>query len=108
MKDIEFVGRSLEAIRDFPVDAKREAGYQLDRVQRGLEPTDWKPMTSIGQGVREIRIQEQGQYRIIYVAKFEDAVYVLHAFRKKTQKTSKPDIDAGKRALGEVVERFRK
>ncbi len=60
MKDIEFIGRSLEAIRDFPVDAKREAGYQLDRVQRGLEPTDWKPMTSIGQGVREIRIQEQG------------------------------------------------
>ena len=57
MKDIEFVGRSLEEIRDFPVDAKREAGYQLDRVHRGLEPTDWKPMTSIGQGVREIRIQ---------------------------------------------------
>jgi len=80
----------------------------LDRVQRGLEPTDWKPMTSIGQGVREIRIQEQGQYRIIYVAKFEDAVYVLHAFRKKTQKMSKPGIDAGKRALDEVIERFRK
>ncbi len=80
----------------------------MDRVQRSLEPTDWKPITSIGQGVREIRIQEQGQYRIIYVAKFEDAVYVLHAFRKKTQKTSGPDIDAGKRALGEVIKRFRK
>lgn len=108
MKKIEFVGRSLEAIRGFTVDARREAGYQLDRVQRGLDPTDWKPMTSVGQGVREIRIQEDGQWRIIYVAKFEDAVYVLHAFRKKTQKTSKPDINAAKRALNEVVERFRK
>ena len=108
MKEIEFVGRSLEVVRGFSVDAKREAGYQLDRVQRGLDPTDWKPMTSIGQGVREIRIKEDGQWRIIYIAKFEDAVYVLHAFRKKTQKTSKPDIDAAKRALGEVVERFRK
>ena len=108
MKDIEFIGRSLEEIRGFSVDAKREAGYQLDRVQRGLDPTDWKPMTTIGQGVREIRIKEDGQWRIIYIAKFEDAVYVLHAFRKKTQKTTKSDIDAAKRALSEVVERFRK
>jgi len=108
MKEIEFIGRSLEAIRGFSVDAKREAGYQLDRVQRGLDPTDWKPMTTIGQGVREIRIKEDGQWRIIYIAKFEDAVYVLHAFRKKTQKTTKSDIDAAKRALSEVVERFRK
>ena len=108
MKPIELLGRSLKAIREFPVDARREAGYQLDRVQRGLDPTDWKPMTSIGQGVREIRIQEDGQWRIIYVAKFEDAVYVLHAFQKKTQKTSKPDINAAKKALNEVVERFRK
>lgn len=108
MKEIEFIGRSLEAIRDFSVDAKREAGYQLDRVQRGLDPTDWKPMTTIGQGVREIRIKEDGQWRIIYIAKFEDAVYVLHAFRKKTQKTTKSDIDAAKRALSEVVARLNK
>lgn len=108
MKEIEFIGRSLEVIRDFSVDAKREAGYQLDRVQRGLDPTDWKPMTTIGQGVREIRIKEDGQWRIIYIAKFEDAVYVLHAFRKKTQKTTKSDIDAAKRALSEVVARLSK
>lgn len=108
MKEIEFIGRSLEAIRDFSVDAKREAGYQLDRVQRGLDPTDWKPMTTIGQGVREIRIKEDGQWRIIYIAKFENAVYVLHAFRKKTQKTTKSDIDAAKRALSEVVARLSK
>ena len=80
----------------------------MDRVQRGLDPTDWKPMTTIGQGVREIRIKEDGQWRIIYIAKFEDAVYVLHAFRKKTQKTTKSDIDAAKRALSEVVARLSK
>ena len=108
MKEIEFIGRSLEVIRDFSVDAKREAGYQLDRVQRGLDPTDWKPMTTIGQGVREIRIKVDGQWRIVYIAKFEDAVYVLHAFRKKTQKTTKSDIDAAKRALSEVVARLSK
>ena len=106
MKDIQFIGRSLEAIRDFPDAAKREKGYQLDRVQHGLDPNDWKPMSSIGQGVREIRIKHEGQYRVIYIAKFEEAVYVLHAFqKKKTQKTSKQDIDAAKRALKTLQER---
>ncbi|MES9971538.1 MAG: type II toxin-antitoxin system RelE/ParE family toxin [Candidatus Thiodiazotropha sp.] len=107
MKGIVFVGKSLEVIRVFPDDVKQEAGYQLDRVQRGFDPTDWKPMTSIGQGVREIRIQVQGQWRVIYIAKFDEAIYVLHAFRKKAQKTPRPDIEAAKRALGEVIQRFR-
>ncbi|MES9993120.1 MAG: type II toxin-antitoxin system RelE/ParE family toxin [Candidatus Thiodiazotropha sp.] len=107
MKGILFIGNSLQVIRAFPGDAKRETGYQLDRVQRGLDPTNWKPMTSIGQGVREIRIQEQGQWRIIYIAKFDDAIYVLHAFQKKAQKTPKPDIETAKRALGVVIQRFR-
>ncbi len=66
MKDIRFCGRSLEALRGFSAVAKREAGYQLDRVQHGLEPTDWKPMPSIGPGVREIRIVHEGQFRVIY------------------------------------------
>jgi len=66
---------------------------------------DWKPMKSIGQGVREIRIQHEGQYRVIYVASFEEKVYVLHAFQKKTRKTSKQDLDTAKRALKEVLER---
>jgi phage-related protein len=105
MKDIQFIGRSLESIRDFPDVAKREAGYQLDRVQHGLDPIDWKPMSSIGPGVREIRIKHEGQYRVIYIAKFEEAIYVLHAFQKKTQKTSKQDIDAAKRALKTLQER---
>ena len=105
MKGIEFLGASLKTVREFPALAKREAGLQLDRVQRGLDPTDWKPMKSVGQGVREIRIQHEGQYRVIYVASFEKRVYVLHAFHKKTQKTSKQDLDTAKRALKEVLER---
>ena len=105
MKGIEFLGASLKTVREFPALAKREAGLQLDRVQRGLDPTDWKPMKSVGQGVREIRIQHEGQYRVIYVASFEKSVYVLHAFQKKTQKTSKQDLDTAKRALKEALER---
>jgi phage-related protein len=107
MKGIEFLGTSLKTVREFPALAKKEAGYQLDRVQRGLDPTDWKPMKSVGQGVREIRIQHEGQYRVIYVASFEKRVYVLHAFKKKTRKTGKQDIDTAKRMLKEVVERQR-
>lgn len=102
MKGIEFLGTSLKTLQAFPAQAKREAGYQLDRVQHGLDPVDWKPMKSVGQGVREIRIQQEGQYRVIYVASFEDRVYVLHAFQKKTQKTIKQDLDAARRAFREV------
>ena len=102
MKGIKFLGTSLKAVREFPALAKREAGYQLDRVQHGLDPMDWKPMKSVGQGVREIRIQHEGQYRVIYVASFEEKVYVLHAFQKETPKTSKQDLDAARRAFKEV------
>jgi len=105
MKDIVFAGTSLKSLRGFPIEAKREAGYQLDKVQHGENPTDWKPMKSIGAGVREIRIKENsGAYRVIYIAKLEEAVYVLHAFQKKTQKTSKADIDTAKRALSSILE----
>jgi phage-related protein len=107
MKGIEFLGASWKRVREFPAPVKREAGHQLDRVQRGLDPTDWKPMKSVGQGVREIRVQYEGQYRVIYVASFEDKVYVLHAFEKKTQKTAKQDLDAAKRAYKQVLERQR-
>jgi phage-related protein len=99
VKPIEFRGNSLDCLREFPRDARREAGFQLDRVQRGLEPFDWKPMSTVAPGVREVRIRDDsGAFRILYVAKFEDAVYVLHCFRKKTQATSKHDLDlAGQR-----------
>jgi phage-related protein len=101
MAPIEFLGDSLERIREFPSGPKREAGHQLDRVQRGLEPDDWKSMNTIGSGVKELRIRDKaGAYRVIYLAKLEQAVYVLHGFQKKTRKTSASDI-----AL--AVERYR-
>jgi phage-related protein len=98
-KPIEFLGTALDDLRAFPSAARREAGYQLDQVQNGQEPDDWKAMNSIGQGVQEIRIRDAaGIFRVIYVAKFADAVYVLHCFQKKAMKTSKSDLDlAGKR-----------
>jgi phage-related protein len=98
-KPIEFRGSALDDLRAFPQAARREAGYQLDQVQRGREPDDWKPMNTVGQGVREIRIRDAaGAFRVLYVAKLEDAVYVLHCFQKKARKTRKADLDlAGQR-----------
>ena len=99
MKNLKFVGKSLEDLREFPEEARRAAGFELRAVQNGLEPSDWKPMKSIGSGVNEIRIHFKGEWRIIYVAKMIDAVYVLHAFQKKTQKTSMSDIELAKKRL---------
>ena len=97
IKPIEFLGDSLRSLREFPDDAKRDAGYQLDRVQHGLQPDDFKPMPTIGKGVEEIRVRDDsGTYRVIYTARLADAVYVLHAFQKKTQATSKRDIELAK------------
>ena len=79
MKPLEFVGSSLDDLREFPAEARRAAGFELDSVQRGLEPSDWKPMNEVSAGVREIRIHVLGEWRILYVAKFAEAVYVLHA-----------------------------
>jgi phage-related protein len=94
MKPVEFLGDSLDIVKGFPEAARRQAGYQLDRVQSGLEPNDWKPMPSIGAGVREIRIRDSaGAFRVIYIARLADAIYVLHAFQKKTQKTASQDIE---------------
>lgn len=103
-KPVEFLGDSLDRLREFPGDAKRDAGYQLDRVQHGLQPDDFKPMPSIGKGVEEIRIRDDsGAYRVIYTAHLADAVYVLHAFQKKTQATSKRDIDLAKQRFAQLT-----
>ena len=103
-KPIEFRGNSLDDLRAFPLSVKREAGYQLDRVQNGLEPDDWKPLNTVGLGVREIRIRDAaGAFRVVYVAKFTDAVYVLHCFQKKTEKTSKADLDLAKKRYQELL-----
>ena len=103
MKPIVFVGDSLKRLREFPEDARHDAGYQLDKVQRGQTPDDFKPMPSIGKGVEEIRIwDDSGTYRVIYTARLRDAVYVLHAFQKKTQATSKRDTDIARQRLAQV------
>ena len=88
-----FVGSSLDDIREFPKDARREAGYQLSQIQLGFEPSDWKPMQSIGPGVREIRIHHDGEFRVVYITRLHETVYVLHAFQKKAQKTPNKEID---------------
>jgi phage-related protein len=103
MKRIRWLGASGEDIRRFPESTKLEAGYQLYRVQLGMDPKDWKPMPTIGTGVREIRIQSEGAYRVIYVAKFEEAIYVLHAFEKEAQKTAKRDIELARSRFRELV-----
>lgn len=104
MKPIVWYGDSLERIREFPDDARRLAGHQLDKVQRGLDPDDWKPMPSVGLGVREIRVRAQGQYRVMYLAKFEEAVYVLIAFAKKSQRTAKQDLELATTRFRELRE----
>ena len=104
MKTVVFRGSSLDDLRSFPASAMREAGYQIDRIQNGLLPDDFKPMTSMGSAVAEIRIwDEAGTFRVIYVAKFENAVYVLHCFQKKSQKTSKKDIDLAAKRYKDLI-----
>ncbi|MTI14181.1 type II toxin-antitoxin system RelE/ParE family toxin [Sansalvadorimonas verongulae] len=91
-KPIEWIGSALDDLLDFPDGAKKEAGFQLHRVQHDLEPERWKEFKTVGAGVKEIIISEEGDaFRVMYVAKFEEAVYVLHSFQKKTQQTSKHD-----------------
>ncbi|QEU31501.1 type II toxin-antitoxin system RelE/ParE family toxin [Pseudomonas luteola] len=97
MKPIEWVGTSKEDLREFPSVARQRAGYQLELLQEGDEPDDWKPMKTVGPGVQEIRIKcEDGAFRVFYVANRAEAIYVLHAFRKTTEKTEKRDIELAK------------
>lgn len=108
-KEIDFRGDSLDNLRVFPLAARKEAGFQLDKVQCGKDPDDWKPMNTIGSGVREIRIQETaGIFRVIYIAKLADAVYVLHCFQKKTPKTSKMDIDLAAKRYKDLIRELKK
>ena len=94
MKPVVFLGDSLGRIREFPETARRQVGMELRQVQRGLPPSDWKQMKSVGSGVREIRVRDaSGAFRVLYVANLADAVYVLHAFQKKTRATAKRDLD---------------
>ena len=93
-KPLHFLGSSLDDLRAFPEEARRDAGFNLDFVQRGLDPLDWKPMRAVGPGVKEIRARDAtGAFRVIYLAAKPEGVYVLHCFQKKTRKTRKADID---------------
>ena len=104
MRAVEFLADSLDRLCEFPADARREAGFQLDNIQNGIEPTDWKPMKTVGAGVREIRIREaSGAFRVIYLATLPDAVYVLHCFQKRTQATPKADIDLAAARLHDLL-----
>jgi phage-related protein len=103
VKRLVWIADSLERLREFSADARREVGYQLERVQAGEAPTDWKPMPAVGLGVNELRVRIAGAFRVIYIAKFAEAVYVLHAFQKKSQKTALRDIALARKRFGELV-----
>ncbi len=104
MRPIRFIGNSLECLREFPEDARHDAGYQLDQVQRGRQPKDFKPMPEVGKGVEELRVwDDSGTYRVIYFARLRDAVYVFHAFQKKSQATARHDIEVAKARYDQVM-----
>ncbi len=102
-KPLAWLGSSLADVRAFPDEARRAAGYQLGRVQQGLMPDDWKPMTTVGAGVYEIRIHTEVEHRVFYVAKYEEAVYVIHAFEKRTRQTREAEIALARKRLAEFL-----
>src|SRR4249920_812813 len=108
MKPVVWLGDSLHRLREFPANATQDAGYQLERVQSGREPKDWKPMPTVGLGASEIRVRVGGEYRVLYVAKFAEAVYVLHVFQKKSQQTSLADLNLAQRRYKGMIEERRR
>lgn len=108
MKPVTWLGDSRARLKEFPADAMRVAGHELEQVQAGREPVDWKPMPSVGLGVNEIRVRTGGAFRVIYMAKFAEAVYVLHAFQKKSRKTAQGDIDLAQRRFRALIEERRR
>ena len=104
MKPLKFVGSSFSDLREFPAEARRAAGFELWQVQRGLMPSDFKPLLGVGPGAYEIRVHVEGEWRVIYVAKFSDRIYVLHAFQKKTRKTRKEDLELAHRRYRHIKE----
>ena len=107
VKPVTWLGDSHEQVKGFPAGPRREVGFELWEVQQGKEPSDWKPMPSIGLGVNEIRVRAGNAYRLIYVARFAEAVYVLHAFEKKSRKTSKPDLELARKRFRTLIQERR-
>ena len=104
MKLLKFAGSSLSDLREFPAEARRAAGFELWQVQCGLMPSDFKPLLGVGPGAYEIRVHVEGEWRVIYVAKFSDSIYVLHAFQKKTRKMRKEDLELAHRRYRQIKE----
>jgi len=104
MKPVAFCGNALNCLCQFPEGARHDAGYQLELLQRGEQPRDFKPMPAIGKGVEELRVwDDSGTYRVLYTARLADAVYVLHAFQKKTRVTSNRDIAIAKERFSQLM-----
>jgi phage-related protein len=104
MKPVRFVGNALAELRAFPQAARHDTGYQLHRVQCGDKPADFKPMPGIGPGVEELRMRDaSGAYRVIYTARVADAVYVLHCFHKKTQRTARADLELARQRFAQMM-----
>jgi phage-related protein len=108
VKPVVWLGDSLPRLREFPTDAMHDIGYQLELVQVGEEPRNWKPMPAVGVGVSEIRVHANGAFRLIYLARLPEAIYVLHVFQKKTRKTAKLDLELARRRLREALEERRR
>ena len=104
LKPLICLGSSRDDLREFSEEARTRAGFELYRIQQGLEPHDWKPMTTVGRGVAEIRIRIGREFRVLYVARFAEAIYVLHAFEKKSQKTAQRDLAVAARRLAELIQ----
>ena len=104
MKIVRWIGASKRKVKDFPDQAREEAGHQIWQVQCGKDPDDWKPMPAIGKGAKEIRIHKPHEHRVIYVAQFPEAIYILHAFEKKTKQTSHLDIEIARSAYAKIKE----
>jgi phage-related protein len=108
VKPVVWFGDSRLRIRQFPDDARRVAGHELALVQAGREPSSWRPMPSVGLGVNELRVRTGDAFRVLYVAKFAEAVYVLHALQKKSRKTAKSDIELARQRYRAMIEERRK
>jgi phage-related protein len=106
MKPLKFVGSALDELRRFPIDARRSVGHELWQVQMGLLPTDFRPMSSVGGGCYEIRVHTGEEWRVIYVAKFADAIYVLHAFQKKSRATARHDLEIARKRYDGIRKRL--
>jgi phage-related protein len=103
MKPVRFMGDSLKCLREFPTDARRDVGYQVETLQQGGQPADFKPMPTVGKGVEEIRVREAGgAFRVMYTARLADAIFVLHAFQKQSQTTAKRDLEIARERFAQL------